>query len=121
MSDTMTIDEKILKSLKLAAEFLNGKDETSLADNMWHIAAELEYALFLLSIKLQDEIDASDLKSSPESKKADMDSVLGDVKSLLKEAEEYLLNGKLKDAYGSAYVARQYTLRIIETIDKKKI
>jgi len=53
----MAADEKILKALKSAITHLGNsmltidkKEDNSLADSVWHVAAELEYALFLFSI-----------------------------------------------------------------------
>jgi hypothetical protein len=123
----MIVDERILKSLKSAMMYLENstialdkKDENLLADSIWHVAAELEYALFLLSIKIQNEIDVLKPKSNLESKKADVDSALVDVKNLLNQAEKFLLNGRLQDAYKSAYAARHCIFRIREDLAKKK-
>jgi hypothetical protein len=127
MSGIMAVDEKILKSLKSAAAYLENsalaldkKDEGLLADNVWHVAAELEYALFLLAIKTQNENDLSELKSNHEFKKADVDSMLVDVKNLLNETEKFVLSGRLQEAYKSAYAARHYTFKIKEDLAKKK-
>ena len=124
---TMTIDEKILQSLKSAVTYLESstfaldkKDESLLADNIWHVAAELEYALFLLSIKTLNESDVSKLKSNPEFEKADVGSSLVYVKNLLNEAEEFVLSGQLQDAYKSAYVVRNCILKIKDDLAKKK-
>ena len=123
----MAIDEKILKSLKSAIAYLENsafaldkKDESLLADSIWHVAAELEYALFLLSIKTQNESDTLKLKPSLEFKNADVDTMLADVKNLLNEAEKFFLNGRLQDAYKSAYAAKHCILEIREDLAKKK-
>lgn len=127
MSGIMALDEKILMSLKSAATYLESstlaldkEDEGLLADNLWHVAAELEYALFLLSVKTQNENDIPRLKSNLGFKKADVDSKLVDVKNLLNEAEKFFLSGRLQEAYKSAYVARQRTLMVEDDLGKKK-
>jgi hypothetical protein len=127
MSWTMAVNEKILRSLKSAVTYLENsvsaldkKDEGLLADSVWHVAAELEYTLFLLSIKTQNESDAPKLKSNLEFKKADADSMLVEVKNLLNQTEEFVLSGRLQDAYKSAYAARHRVLKIKEDIAKKK-
>jgi len=128
MNRTMAIDEKILSSLKSAIEYLENsaialdkKDRDVLTDSIWHVAAELEYALFLLSIIMQNEIKALKPKSDLESKKADVDSALFDVKNLLNEAMKFFLSRRLQDAYRSAYVARHYVFKIMEDLAKKKL
>jgi hypothetical protein len=128
MNGTMAIDEKILSSLKSAITYLENstiaidkKDEHMLTDSIWHVAAELEYALFLLSIKAQNGIKAPKPKSDLDSKKADFDSALVDVKNFLNEAEKFFLSRRLQDAYKSAYVARHYVSKITEDLAKKKL
>lgn len=127
MSGTMTVNEKILRSLKSAVMYLENsafalekKDEEMLADNIWHVAAELEYALFLLSITTQNENGTPELRSKHRSKEADVDSTLVDVKNLLNEAEESVLSGRLQDAYESAYAARHCVLKIKDDLAKKR-
>jgi hypothetical protein len=127
MSGIMVVDEKILRSLKSAVAYLessafvlNKKDEGLFADSLWHVAAELEYALFLLSVKTQNENDVLKLKSNLGLKKADVGSALVDVKNLLNEAEKFFLGGRFLEAYKSAYVARQCTLKISDDLVKKK-
>jgi hypothetical protein len=127
MTGTMAVDEKILQSLRSAVTYLESsalaldkKDESLLVDNVWHVAAELEYALFLLSIKTRNESDVSKLKSNLEFEKADVGSSLVYVKNLLNEAEEFVLSGRLQDAYKSAYVARNCILKIKDDLAKKK-
>jgi hypothetical protein len=127
MSGTMTVDEKILRSLKSAVTYLESstcaldkKDEGLLADSIWHVAAELEYALFLFSIKAQNENAMPELKSNLGFEEANVDSALVEVKNLLCEAEKFVLNGRLQDAYESAYAARHCTLKIRDGLAKKR-
>ena len=127
MNGTIVVDEKILKSIKSAVTHLEDsiialdkKDEGLLADNIWHIAAELEYTLFLLTIKTRNENDIPELKADNESKKADVNSMLVDVKNLLNEAERLVLSGRLQDAYKSAHAARHYASKIKDDLAKKK-
>jgi hypothetical protein len=127
MSGTMAVDEKILRSLESAAtcledsaSALDKKDEGLLADNIWHVAAELEYALFLFSIKAQNENGVPELRSNLEFKEANVDSALVEVKNLLNEAEKFFLSGRLQEAYESAYAARHLTLKIKDGLAKKR-
>jgi hypothetical protein len=123
----MAANEKILKSLKSAMAYLensilmlNKKDENSLMDNIWHVAAELEYALFLFSITLKDESDKSKWKLNPKIKKVEVGPALVMVQNLLDEAENRMADEKLLDAYKSAYIARHYILKVQKDFAKKK-
>jgi hypothetical protein len=123
----MPINEKMSKALKSAATHLensilalNKKDENSSDDSLWHVAAELEYALFLFSITFSDEGNSFSWKRKPELKKTETDSMLAEVKNLLSEAERFVVNERLPDAYKSAYVARHYVFKVQEDLAKKK-
>ena len=122
----MTVNEKILMGLKSAITHLENsmmalkkKDEKAFADGLWHVAAELEYTLFLFSITFQNEIDQSRWK--PNTKlEIETGSMLMDVQNLLNEAEKFVANEKLLDAYKSTYIARHYILRVQEDLARKK-
>ncbi len=123
----MTINEKILGALKSATTYLeistsalSRKDDDSFADSLWHVGAELEYALFLFSITSQNENLTSKLKLLSESKKDEIVSTLVDLRNLLEEAKRFVLNEKLVDAYKNVHVARQYLLKIKGDLAKKK-
>jgi len=123
----MTVDEKILKSLKSTISHLensmlalNKKDESSFAGNLWHVAAELEYALFLFSMMFRNGSDSSKWKPNPELKKIETEPMLVEVQNLLNEAEKCMVEQKLLDAYKKAYIARHYILKAQEDIAKKK-
>jgi hypothetical protein len=122
----MTINEKISKSLKSATNHLdnsmlalNKKDENSFADSLWHVAAELEYILFLFSITFPNETDPSKWKPNLELK-TETGSMLTDVRNLLNEAERLVMNERLLDAYKDAYTARSHIFKIQENLAKKK-
>ena len=122
----MAINEKISKGLKSATTHLensmlalNKKDEIPFADSIWHVAAELEYTLFLFSITFPNESDLSKWKPNPELK-SETGSMLVDVGDLLDEAERFVVNERLLDAYKSTYIAKHYILKIQEDLDKKK-
>jgi hypothetical protein len=124
MAETMTVNEKVLRALRTAANYLeksmltfNQKNETSFADNLWHVAAELEYALFMFSITFQNEHSPS-WKPNPE--KADAKSVLEEVQSLLGEAEKFVAEEKLLESYKNTYIARHYIRKVQEDLTKKK-
>jgi hypothetical protein len=123
----MAANEKILKALKSAIAHLDNsmlamdkKEDNSLADSVWHVAAELEYALFLFSITVQNEIDKSKWKLNPKLKKAEVGPTLVAVQNLLNGAEKCMTSEKLSDAYKSAYIARHYILKVQKDFAKKK-
>lgn len=121
----MTADEKILKALKTARTHLqnsivalNKKDESAFVESLWHVGAELEYALFLFSVTSQNESTTSKWKTNPELKKDE--PVLRDVQNLLNEAETHMTKEKLLDSYKSAYTAKQYLIKVQDDLAKKK-
>jgi hypothetical protein len=122
----MAINEKASNALKSAVAHLensisalNKKDENLFADSLWHVASELEYALFLFSIMFPDENSLSSWKRKSELK-IEVGSMLVEVKNLLNEAKKFVADGRLLDAYRSAYIARHYMLKVQEDLAKKK-
>jgi hypothetical protein len=125
--EMMTTNKKMVKALKSAITYLDNsmlamdkKDDGLLTDSVWHAAAELEYALFLFSISIQNEIDKSKWKLNPKFKKAEVGPTLITVQELLNEAEKCMKNEKLLDAYKSTYIARNYMLKVQKDFAKKK-
>ncbi len=123
----MAADRKILKALKSAIGYLDNsmpaldrKDENSLADSIWHVAAELEYVLFLFSITFKDEADKSKWKLNPKLKKNELGPTLATVQDLLNDTEKCIKNEKLLDAYKNAYIARHYILKVQKEFARKK-
>ena len=123
----MTANEKILKSLKSAMNYLknsiaalNKKDENLIADSIWHVAAELEYALFLFSIMFQDDVDKSKWKFNSKTQLTELDWTIKRVKELLSNAEKLATSKNFLEAYKEAYIARRYILEVQKSFAKKK-
>jgi len=124
----MADNEKISKALKSAMTHLDNsmlaidkkEGDSLLEDSVWHVAAELEYALFLFSITVQNEIDKSKWKLNPKLKKVEVGPTLVTVQDLLNEAEKCMTSEKLSDAYKSTYIARHYVLKVQKDFAKKK-
>lgn len=120
----MDFDEKILDGLKKAANYLQtsmevlDRNDKLFSSNIWHIGAELEYILFLFSLKL-DEIESFKWKQNPELVK-DVKPVLIDINDLLEKAQKFVENNMLYDAYRNVYIARHYVFKIQADIAKKK-
>lgn len=123
----MATNEKMSKALKSAKTHLENsmlavdkKDEKSLSDSLWHVAAELEYILFLFSMSFQDESDTSMWKPSRELKKVETGPMLIEVEKLLNETKRFIVNERLRDAYKSVYIARHYIFKVQEDLTKKR-
>jgi len=119
--------EKIMQSIKLSITYLeasisalNQKDGDCFAHNLWRSAEELEYALFLFSMKFQDESDTFKWKPKSGINKRGSGLTLEAAKELLNESRKSMTNGNWLDAYKSAYIARYYLLELQEDLAKKK-
>ncbi len=123
----MIANDKILKALesalnhlKLSTSALKNSDENAFSNSVWHVAAELEYALFLFSLAFGNNYDTLKVKPNPEPKNLQFDSVIGEVENLLEEAKKLTSSGNLLDAYKSAYMARHRVFKVQEILAKKK-
>lgn len=123
----MATNHKILNTLKSAATHVNNsvqatddEDENLIEDGVWHTAADLEYALFLFNIIVEDDIDKSGWKPNPKFKTGEVEPPLIKVKELLHQAEQHMENQKVLDAYKKAYVARSHLLKLQKYYTKKK-
>jgi len=124
--ETMNSDEKILNALKGAASYLQASmkvlddnDEAFFSGNIWHVGAELEYALFLFSMIFHEEHDSSKWKPKIEPKE-NLKPILLEVNNLLEQAQECMGNRKLQDAFQNVFAARHYVFKIQADIAKKK-
>ena len=122
----MATYNKISKALRTAITHLSDsmlaidrKDGNSLEIGVWHVAAELEYVLFLFSIAVEEEVDKSKWKLNSKLEKVEAGSMLGAVQDLLNEAEK-CMKTEVLDAYKNAYIARHYVLKIQKDFTKKK-
>lgn len=123
----MVANEKIVESLKTAITYaensiqaLDRNDENALADSLWHVAAELEYTVFLFSMASERETKPLQLDKSYDLKKTEADKLLAEVHNFLKEAEGFIVSGKFLDAYKSVYAARNHVFKLHEDLAKKK-
>lgn len=123
----MAVKEKTLKALESATRCLEGsisalgKDDKAFTDSFWHVAAELEYALFLFSMMFKDGFDTSKWKPNPEAKKLEANEMLKAVRELLGESKKALIKEELIDAYKCAYTARHYVFRIQDDFTRKNV
>jgi len=123
----MASNDKVLRALESATSYLEKSvlalksgNENFFTEHFWHVAAELEYALFMFSLIFKEEIDKSKWKPNPEMKRDNVDDVLAEVRSLLDNAKKFLASGKVLNAYKSVYVARHCVFAVEENLAKKK-
>ncbi len=107
-------------SLKSSIEAYEKNDEKQVAGFVWRAVAELEYALFLLSIQHQGEIETSSWKMSSHSKEVEIEPTLSSAKNLLKEARSSIEANKFHEAYKKTWTARNHLLKVQESLEKKK-
>ena len=121
----MNFHNKISKALKKAKKYLESsirtkENEESFKKDIWHAAAELEYALFFFSIKFSDEIKRHKWRVNPKSKGVDLNLMLSMAEKFLSSAEKYVHSEDMLEAYKNAYLARNYMLKIQGALAKKK-
>lgn len=124
----MASNDKILKALESATSYLEksisalgSEDDNSFAEHFWHVAAELEYALFMFSLIFQEEnIVKSKWKPNPDVKKDDVNVVLAEIRGLIGDAKRLLASGKMLEAYEGVYAARRCVFAVEESLARKK-
>jgi hypothetical protein len=102
-----------------SAEALAKKKEAKLMTDVWHAAAELEYALFLLSLMHREETRHR-WKVNPSSKQIEIESLLESTRKLLETAREDIAAKNLPDAHKKIWTARGYLLEIHDAFEKKR-
>ncbi len=105
--------------LEDSAEALTKKNEAKLREDVWHAAAELEYALFLLSL-VNGEESRHRWKVNPGSKQVEIESLLASTRELLETAREDIAAKKSPDAHRKIWVARGYLLKVHDVFEKKR-
>jgi hypothetical protein len=85
----------------------------------WRAASDLEYGLFLFSLKYPEETRSSSWKLPP-IKQPKIESLLASTQDLLKEAAKSLEADDLKEAHKKMGIARGQLLRIHNVFEKKQ-
>lgn len=123
----MALNEKISRTLLSALNHLNKSisalkegDENAFSNDVWHVAAELEYALFLFSLMLGEDRSVPASKPNPDPKNLPTDAIMSRVKELIQEAQGFLKVGSLLNAHKSVYLARHYLFKVQEGLSRKK-
>jgi len=85
----------------------------------WRAASDLEYGLFLFSLKCPEETRSSSWKLPP-MKQSKIDSLLASTQDILEEAAKSLEADDLKEAHKKLWIARGQLLRIHNFFEKKR-
>ena len=119
--------EKILEAITSAKNHIEDSveafaknKETEVMNNVWQAAADLEYALFLFSLKHQDETKSSSWKLDPHPKQVEIEPLLTSTKNLLQTAKENCKIKNFLEAHKNAWIARGHLLRIHDAFEKKR-
>jgi|YelNatPaOPRAMG01_1025707.scaffolds.fasta_scaffold00379_17 hypothetical protein len=123
----MSFNDKILKALSSTLTYLDKAvsalrkgDENAFSNDMWHVAAELEYALFLFLLTLEGSgQNIQRLKPNSETINPPVGDVMLKVKELVEESQNFLMKGDFSNAYRCVYLARHYIFKVQESLDKK--
>ena len=85
----------------------------------WRAASDLEYGLFLFSLKDPEETRSSSWKLPP-IKQPKIESLLASTQDSLEEAAKSLEADDLKEAHKKMWIARGQLLRIHDFFEKKQ-
>jgi hypothetical protein len=87
---------------------------------VWHAAAELEYALFLFSLKIQDENVTKGWKPNRSRRKDDAATLLKAAQESLSRSQESVCAEEWLKAYRNAFAARHLLLWVQKDLAKKR-
>jgi hypothetical protein len=87
---------------------------------VWHAAAELEYALFLFSLKIQDENVTKGWKPNRSRRKDDAATLLKAAQEVLSRSQESVCAEEWLKAYRDAFGARHLLLWVQKDLAKKR-
>jgi hypothetical protein len=125
--EVVVVNDRILASLRVAKTKLERAMEISIDEDfgsfdndVWRSAEELEYALFLFSLIIQNGDYVASKKVHRESSEGMAGSLLVEAMQLLSRAERFMGKSMLLDAYADIYVARGCLLSVQDYVAKKK-
>jgi HSP90 family molecular chaperone len=124
--EELAYGEKIAKALTSCEAYLEKsvvavKSMCEESDNwVWHAAAELEYALFLFSLRNSDEDVTSEWKNGSHDRSGSTAKLLNTVQDLIARSKESVASGSWLKAHKYAYVAQSALLRIQREHTRKK-
>jgi len=124
------LERNLNKALELAVACLENavkavieKNEAKIKDLVWKASSELEYALFLLSLKIDEDERLRKVRTKinidPNFKTNELGPILVSVQELTIEAQK-LLNKNVKEVYEKVRAARNFLLRLHEMFEKQR-
>lgn len=120
------LKEKISKTVTSALAYIEDAidqqakgNEEKVIQLAWKAASDLEYVLFLFSLRHPEENRNRSWKLPPV-KQSTIESLLASTKELLKEATKHVEADDLKEMHKKVWIARGQLLRIHDLFDKKK-
>ena len=122
--------KNVNSALKSAAALLEDamkavlkKDETKIRELVWKASSELEYALFVLSLMINEDEKLTKIRMKLDvdpNYKNDLGAVLVSAQDLTVEAQKFLDKKRFEEAYRRVKAARNYLLRLHEAFEKKR-
>ena len=122
--------KNVNSALKSAAALLEDamkavlkKDETKIRELVWKASSELEYALFVLSLMINEDEKLTKTKMKwnvNPNYRNDLGAVLVSAQDLTVEAQKLLDKKHFKEAYRRVKAARNYLLRLHEAFEKQR-
>lgn len=110
-----------LRHLEDVMAALSNNDEHAFSDSLWSASVETEYAVFLLSLKLENKAkDASWKHSSSTKQLTKFKPALNTALKLLRNAKTGLERGRIKKSHEEAWTARNLLLKAQELLEKKR-
>jgi len=109
-----------VERLEKSMESLVKKDERSMETSIWRAAADVEYALFLLSLTQGEETESSSWRLDLPSRQAEIGPVLMLAQDLLKEAKGAVDAGEFREARKKTWAARVHLLKARELMEKRR-
>ncbi len=117
--------DKIVKAMESAVNYLESsvkafvdKDERKVSDLVWHAAADVEYALFLLSLSYQLE-EGTLQRLDPSMKNGEVGSTLVLARDMLLEAKSDMGTNSC-EAHKKTRMTREALLMIQKSLDKER-
>ena len=117
--------EKLSKTVTSALAYIEDAidiqtkgNEEKVMQLTWRAASDLEYGLFLFSLRHPEETRSSSWKLPP-IKQPKTESLLASTQDLLKEATKNVEADNLKEAHKKAWIARGQLLRIHDFFERK--
>jgi non-homologous end joining protein Ku len=119
--------QKISKTVASALAYIKDTIDPQAKGNIekvmqltWRAASDLEYGLFLFSLRYPEETRSSSWKLPP-IKQPKIDSLLASTQDILEETAKSLEADDLKEAHKKMWIARGQLLRIHDLFEKKQM